>query len=270
MEHNSAPEKPTTPMPPVTSNNGPQPLHGVMSDVCARLLSRPAPPSMTVEEYDAIREHERQQKRRQRETILLDAIGKRYADCTLTGFEIGKDEATQKRQNAVQRCLKLAGHLGEHIAQGGNVVICGPPGTGKDHLMVGLLRLAIQHDATIEWRNGQELYRSFRDQIDSDRSEASLVASFARSDILAISDPVPPKGNASDYAAHMLYQIVDGRYRSMKSVWVTANVASSEEAKAALSAPILDRLIDNAFVLFCNWPSYRQSRKPEWMRGEVR
>jgi hypothetical protein len=47
---------------------------------------------------------------------------------------------------------------------------------------------------------------------------------------------------------------------------VTANVASSEEAKAALSAPILDRLIDNAFVLFCNWPSYRQSRRPGWMK----
>ena len=93
-----------------------------------------------------------------------------------------------------------------------------------------------------------------------------MVNSFIRADILAISDPVPPKGNTSDYAAHMLYQIVDAPYRSMKSTWVTANVATKQEASEALSAPIFDRLLDNAFTLFCNWPSYRQSRKPEWLK----
>ena len=145
--------------------------------------------------------------------------------------------------------------------------MAGPAGTGKDHLLVALLREAIVcYGFKVQWLNGQNLFRMFRDQIDSGKSEASFIQAFERPDILAISDPIPPKGETSNYTAHMLYQIIDSRYRVMKSTWVTANVATRQEGEAALSAPIFDRLLDNAFTLFCNWPSYRQSRKPEWLK----
>lgn len=225
----------------------------------------PEPKQISEDEIAARNERLRAADRARREESLLAAIGKRYSTCELKNFDLGQDDNRGKRIDAVKRCQALADNLPNHIADGGNVVICGPPGTGKDHLLVGLLKYAVLYDAEIQWRNGQELYRSFRDQIDSDRSEASLVNSFVKADILAISDPVPPKGTASDYAAHMLYQIVDARYRAMKGTWVTANVANKAEAVEALSAPIFDRLLDNSFTLFCSWPSYRQTRKPEWL-----
>lgn len=210
------------------------------------------------------------QRRRQKceaaERELFDRIGKRYADATLDTFRAGDDEHTNKRLEAKRKVAAFLVQSDEHIRSGGNVLLCGPPGTGKDHLLCAMLKQAIADRHSVQWWNGQELFRQFRDQIDSDRSEGSLVSSFLHADVLAISDPVPPKGTTSDYAAHMLYQIIDNRYRGMKSTWVTANMVGKQEAQEALSAPIFDRLLDNAFTLFCNWPSYRQSRKPEWLK----
>lgn len=63
-----------------------------------------------------------------------------------------------------------------------------------------------------------------------------------------------------------LYRIIDGRYRQQKPTWFTVNVASAAEGEQQISGPVFDRMRDNAVAVFCNWPSYRQSNKPEWMK----
>lgn len=240
---------------------------GDLPEVCQRILSRELKPLPTLDEIavaDAARE---KYQREAAERDLLQIIGRRYSECTVANFQVGSDEAAPKRTDVLKRCKGFSDYMETHIEAGGNVVICGPPGTGKDHLLVGLLREAITiHGASVEWRNGQELFRQFRDQIDSDKSEAALISAFGKADILAISDPVPPKGAVSPYATHMLYQILDLRYRAKKSCWITANVSTRAEAMESLSAPVFDRLLDNAFAVFCNWPSYREARKPEWLK----
>ena len=75
--------------------------------------------------------------------------------------------------------------------------------------------------------------------------------------MLVLSDPVPPKGELSDYSESILYRIVDARYITMKPTWTTMNVASGEEADRRLGAPIVDRLRHGALCLSCDWPSFR-------------
>ena len=150
-----------------------------------------------------------------------------------------------------------------HIESGGNVILYGPCGSGKDHLMVALLRAAVyKHGYDARWCNGQDLFGAFRDNISTDTSEATLIARYTVPMVLAISDPVPPRGEASAYAASMLYRLVDGRYRRRRGVWVTVNVTTPEELAAALTAPVADRLRDNTVAVFCNWASYRPTVKP--------
>lgn len=249
----------------MTSHNGPQRL-GDIKGIVERIANFKDAPEVTPERREAILATRRQQKAAVAERELFARIGKRYADATLESFRAGDDEHTNKRIEVKRKVATFLMESDGHIRAGGNVLICGPPGTGKDHLLCAMLRQAIQDGHTVQWWNGQSLFRQFRDQIDSTRSEGSFLTSFLHADVLAISDPVPPKGNASDYAAHMLYQIVDQRYGAMKSTWVTANMATKQDAQDALSAPIFDRLLDNAFTVFCNWPSFRQSRKPEWLK----
>ena len=214
---------------------------------------------------EAERRRESAEKQRQWELLIQDA-GKRYAGCRLDNFTISTDPAIATKQGiAIEALTKLVAHLDEHIESGGNVILYGPPGTGKDHLLFGLLREAVRRSVRVTWCNGQDLYGSFRDNIDSDDTEARLIRRYCESPVLAISDPVPPKGDVSNFAASMLYRIVDGRYRRRLGSWFTVNVATADEGSQLLSGPVFDRMRDNAVAVFCNWPSYRQTNKPKWM-----
>lgn len=199
---------------------------------------------------------------------FINAIGVRYAGCSLDTFELSTDAGIRTMQERVlSRAGMLIENLRQHTRDGGNVIIYGPPGTGKDHLLVSLARVAIVDlGAAVSWTNGQEMFGQFRDHIGSDLPEWRMVRGYCRDQVLAISDPVPPKGETSVYSANTLYRVLDQRYRHRQSTWVTINVATEKEASEHLGGPVFDRLLDNAATLFCNWPSYRRARKPEWMK----
>jgi len=212
----------------------------------------------------ARREQLRENARRSQEASdLIGVIGQRYENCSVASFDVSGPELVAKaKRDAVERIKAFGKALGEQVAAGNNLFIYGPPGTGKDHLMVALMLHAIRgFGFRVRWCNGQTLFGDFRDNIDRDVSERALLSKYTHPEILAISDPVPPKGEISSYASGMLYRIIDERYRRNKPTWVTVNVSKSEEAAKELSGPIYDRLIDGALTVFCNWPSYRQSRK---------
>jgi len=235
-----------------------------MAPIVERILARPMADNDGAEER---RRREAVEFRNQQWGALVRGMGERYASCRLVNFELSPDEATKQRQQAALDRLRLLGtHMAEHIDAGGNVILYGPPGTGKDHLLMALLHLAIAKNLRVQWRNGQDLFGDFRDRIDTDRSEESSVRDFESPQVLAISDPVPPKGTVSDFSTTMLYRIIDRRYRQLRSTWITANIAKADEARTELSGPIFDRLMDNCVTVFCNWPSYRQQRKPEWLK----
>jgi hypothetical protein len=78
---------------------------------------------------------------------------------------------------------------------------------------------------------------------------------------LAISDPIPPVGEPTAWNLGQLYRLLDRRYRDLKQTWVTLNALSIEDADAKLSAPMFDRLREDAELFACFWPSFRERRK---------
>lgn len=219
---------------------------------------------------EEIANYDRDRERSRRESNwenLIGRIGKRYAECSRKNFKLSTDADVAARQQAAIDLLdKLAQNFQQHLDSGGNLILYGPPGTGKDHLLVALLRFAVFGGCDVHWCNGQDLFGEFRDRIDGAGTEQDLIRRYCRPQILAISDPIQPKGEASAYATSMLYRIIDGRYRQQKPTWFTVNVASAAEGEQQISGPVFDRMRDNAVAVFCNWPSYRQSNKPEWMK----
>lgn len=191
---------------------------------------------------------------------LMAAVGSRYAHCKLANYKIhheGQRQAVETSRGWAHRFLQ------SHCTAGESLVYLGPPGTGKDHLMVavamGIARVARKE--LILYRDGLRLFSEFKAAFDSrDTTEDKIVKKYTSAALLAISDPIPPRGTLSDYEQRLLYRIIDGRYRNRKAVAVTCNVASRSELEAKLGAQATDRLCEGATVVVCAWPSYRGAR----------
>jgi DNA replication protein DnaC len=192
--------------------------------------------------------------REERRDLILQ-VGVRYKHCKLRNFHVYKPDA----QRPVVDALKTWGlNLAEHIDAGAGLVFFGPPGTGKDHLMMAMMMRAFDLGRNVCWLNGMEFYAALRDGMDVSASERGFLLKYASKAVLAISDPLPPDGPLTTFQAAKLFELVDMRYRRLLPTWVTMNVASRKEAELRLGLATVDRLTDNALTCYCNWPSYRQ------------
>jgi DNA replication protein DnaC len=191
-----------------------------------------------------------------RSRSLAMRVGKRYAKASLDGYEV-----THDAQRAVEGYIRdYISEIEQRVSSGSGLFLIGPPGTGKDHLMVAVLFAAVDKGLNAVWVDGMELFTSARDNIDTAKTEASWLATYTKPDLLAISDPVPPLGSVKEgFQLATLFSIIDRRYRDMKPTLMTLNVNDRDEAEKRMAPNIVDRLAHGALVLRCDWPSYRRN-----------
>lgn len=180
--------------------------------------------------------------------------GRRYATCTLDSFA-DVDGAHGVLQSLKAFCEQMVDRL--RGGQGG-LVLLGPPGTGKDHLLMGVMRTAIlEHGLRVRWFDGLRLFDELRQHI-ADNSVSAFVSELCKVQVLAISDPVPPRDMLSTYELSKLREIVDRRYSDGMATWITTNVQTPEDAQRLFTEAVLSRLLDGALELFCGWSCYRR------------
>lgn len=204
-----------------------------------------------------VREHDERQRQRQRITRRENFVAKRgarYADCTIENFSATCDE----QREVVKQLTAFRDAVADHVGRGDGLVVFGPRGSGKDHLVVAIAMEAIELEIDVRWINGLEFYGTVRDSMDSDRTESSIIAELVTPRVLYISDPLPPVGKLTDFQAGMLFRVLDGRYNHRRPTWVTVNVASGHELDDRLGPQNGDRLRDQSLAVFCNWSSYRK------------
>ncbi len=209
-------------------------------------------------DFDSASDDEKRQRGR-RWSFVVEDIGERYAECRVGNFDQhGTEDEKIAQCRAITEIKQYGESVVENVAAGVNVVMFGPPGTGKDHLLTALMWQACKFGFSVTWRNGVDLFAECRDAIDSAESERSLLSKFVAPDILAISDPVPPWGELSQFQASFLFRVLDKRYRMLKPVWITGNFRDGEDAKARLGAQVRDRLRHGGVAVNCNWQSFRK------------
>jgi len=183
---------------------------------------------------------------------LLPARGARYLDRTFSNYVA--NYPAQKKVLATLR--RYAAELPEHVKAGRNLLVIGTVGTGKDHLLAAVARRAVlAHGIHVLWATGSALFNAFRQEVDGSDAASRRCREAA---ILAISDPIPPAGTLTPFVAERLFGVIDARYSARKSTWVTCNVAGRSELEQAVGVQTVDRLIDGALVVTCDWPSYRK------------
>jgi DNA replication protein DnaC len=205
---------------------------------------------------------------------LLYKVGFRYQYSTFESFDLTNAESGNEDPKKVEAIKKLKAAVGplSGISDGSNmltgnpieltpppnIVLFGPPGTGKDHLMLACAWEEILHNSSsIEWIDGINFSEQYRSLIRENESSDRFINQFLEPDILMISDPIPPKGDQSQYVTSGLQMIIDDRYRNLKSTWVTINARDGKEASEKLAAPLIDRLRHHGICIQCEWPSYR-------------
>lgn len=236
------------------SDSPTQPITPALQRVIDRILSRqmmPEPPAHVATDDEIAR------ARQKRIADLLADAGKRYHAATLASYEV----TCAKQGEVVNALYAYAGRFDRERVAGNGVLLFGPSGTGKDHLLLGAARLAIlKHGASVRWRNGVDLYSEWRDLIDSGQSEWERIRTYTNPDVLILSDPLTCGEAITGFQSQVLMQIVDRRYRNCQPTWISLNVMDGDEAQIRMGRPILERLSHGTLVRFCNWPSYRAAK----------
>lgn len=144
-----------------------------------------------------------------------------------------------------------------YIQERRNVIFTGKTGTGKTHLAIALGIEACRQGIRSRFVTGSELVNELVESR-SERLLSRSIQRYAKSGLLILDElgyvPFSKEG------AQLLFQVMADRYER-GSMIVTTNLGFADWTQLfgdpTLTAALLDRLTHNAFIVNCNWESYR-------------
>ncbi|HZZ77238.1 MAG TPA: ATP-binding protein [Gemmataceae bacterium] len=164
----------------------------------------------------------------------------------------------------LERMRGFIDDMGAVLRESRGLVLYGPSGTGKDHLLAAALYRVAAAAIPVGWVSGAAIYERVRDSMDTGEREQRIISTWLAPTVLGLSDPVSPRGDLSDWDARILARLLDARYRALRPTWITINAANETDASAKLTAMIWDRLRDDAEVIPCFWRSWRSIQTKPW------
>jgi DNA replication protein DnaC len=173
------------------------------------------------------------------------------------GFPTGKtfdtwDETVSSIPAPTQRSLATLEWIDRHE----NLVVCGPSGTGKSHLLEALGHAAIGHGAHVYWFSLETL-GTLVHRHRADDTMTKAIRKIMRADLICIDDigllPVTTD------TAEALYRVVDAAYEK-RSIALSSNLHPAgfdELMPKTIANATVDRLMHHAHVVVTNGDSIR-------------
>ncbi len=107
------------------------------------------------------REQAEQRARQSKIEYLLNSLNipERFKNCTLQNYEPVNDDA----KRVLKVCQAYASKWPERLQKGGGLVMCGKPGTGKNHLALAIARHAIiEHQSSVIFTTALKIAREYK------------------------------------------------------------------------------------------------------------
>ena len=153
------------------------------------------------------------------------------------------------------------------LDKGANLILFGPPGTGKSHLAAALSFALIENGWRVLFARTTDLVQ----RLQIARRELTLEAAIARLDkyhLLILDDLAYVTKDQAETS--VLFELIGARYER-RSLLVTANQPFGEWGKIfpdqAMTLAVIDRLVHHASIFEMNVESYRRRTALERKRG---
>lgn len=184
----------------------------------------------------------------------LSGITKRFAGASFANYV-----ETNENRKAKRVCQVYAEKWLDRKAKGGGLILCGKPGTGKNHLACAILNQVIeQHQDSVLISTALKVVRQVKDSWgkNAEMSETQAVRSFTEVDLLVIDEIGVQFGSEAEKM--ILFEIINDRYEAMRPTILISNLPLAE-----LSDYIGERVIDrmregSGAVVTFDWESYRK------------
>ncbi|SUB33548.1 chromosomal replication initiator protein DnaA [[Pasteurella] mairii] len=197
-----------------------------------------------------------EEQRQKRIQLLKDQsnIPLRFAQAR---FENYQENAKNKFAKTV--CQRYAEKWEERFAQGGGLVFCGKPGTGKNHLACAIANSVIEnHQSDVLLTTAMRVIRKVKSTWDknAEMTEDEVIQVYCQKDLLIIDEIGVQFG--SDAEKIILFEIINNRYEDMKPTILISNL-SQEELSQYVGERIIDRMKEGqGAVVNFNWESFRK------------
>lgn len=200
-----------------------------------------------------------QEQKQQTVRMILGRSGipPRFAGRTFDTYR-----ASDERQMRVLNiCKAYAAKFEDRLSQGGGLVMCGMPGTGKTHLACAIAHEIAQRGRTSLFVSAVSAVRRVKQTYsrDSNETEAEAIARFVSPELLIVDEVGVQFG--SDTEKMILFEIINTRYEQMMPTILISNL-TREELSAFVGERVMDRMSEGGgVVLAFDWQSARAGAK---------